>query len=88
MTRELYIEAKVCEFAKSHGWLVRKLAWVGREGAPDRFFARAGRVLMIEFKRLGQKPAPHQEREIARLRAEGVEVHVIDNIEDGKALFA
>jgi hypothetical protein len=88
VTKEIYIEEKVCEFAKWAGWLVRKLQRIGRLGAPDRFFARGGRIVLVEFKQLGLKPEPHQEREIARLMDAGVEVYVVDSIQTGKTIFA
>ena len=84
---ESYIEKKVCAHATKTGWLVRKLEWVGRHGAPDRFFAKGGRIVLIEFKRRGKKPTEHQSKEIDRLREVGVEVHVADNIEDGIAIL-
>lgn len=74
------IEDWACEQAEAAGWLVRKLQWTGRRGAPDRFFAKGGRVVLIEFKRPGGKPRPgRQKNEIDALRASGVEVHVADN---------
>jgi hypothetical protein len=76
---EAPIEDWACDEAEKAGWLVRKLKWVGRRSGCDRFFAKDGRVLLIEFKRPGGKPNPGQEREIARLQAAGVEVHVVDN---------
>lgn len=85
---ESHIERTVCEFAKSRGWMVRKVSYIGRRGAPDRwFFGPNAQLKIIEFKKEGKPPKPHQEREIARLRDLGFDVHVIDNITDGKALF-
>lgn len=72
-------EELACEMAEEAGWFVRKLQWVGRRNAPDRFFAKGGRVVLIEFKAPGEKPRPGQDREIDRLRAAGVEVYVCDN---------
>lgn len=65
--------------AEKAGWFVRKLKWVGRRNGPDRFFAKDGRVVLIEFKRVGQGARQGQAREIDRLRAAGVEVYVVDN---------
>lgn len=73
------IEEWACEKAENTGWLVRKLRWIGRTSACDRFFAKDGRVVLIEFKRPDKAPTPTQEREIQRLRDAGVEVHVVDN---------
>lgn len=73
------IEDWVCQKAEDAGWLVRKLRWVGRRSACDRFFAKDGRIVLIEFKRPGKEPNETQEREIARLKAAGVEAHVVDS---------
>lgn len=86
--REIGIEIEVVSYAESQGWMVRKVAYLGRRGAPDRwFFAPGGRLVMVEFKRPGEEPDLIQAREIARLIALGFEVHVIDDIESGKELF-
>jgi hypothetical protein len=81
------IERRVCDHAERTGWLVRKVAYIGRRGAPDRWFLRGGRLLLIEFKRPGCTPEPHQVREHARLMAAGFPVHVIDSIANGVALL-
>lgn len=78
--------------------IIRKLQWIGRRGAPDKFLARPfrrpcphcgtrGRVLLIEFKRKGMKPDGQQEREIERLIAAGVEVYVIDEYEHAERVL-
>ncbi|MFC3724473.1 VRR-NUC domain-containing protein [Neoaquamicrobium sediminum] len=85
---ESYIERKVCEYAKKLGWLVRKLQWVGRHGAPDRLFIRAGRVVFIEFKAPGKKPTEHQRLELERLREQGMEAYVVDDIDEGKFILS
>lgn len=86
---ESYIERKVVAAAEAAGFMQRKVVYMNRAGSPDRwFFGPGARLIIIEFKKEGEKPEPHQEREIARLRNLGFEVHVIDNVADGKALFA
>lgn len=88
MTRESAIERAVVSFAQEMGWRVRKVGYIGRRGAPDRwFFAPGPRLKIVEFKRPGERPDLLQQREIDRLREDGFDVHVIDNIEDGYALF-
>lgn len=82
------VEKPVIAYAQSRGFLYRKVGWIGRVGAPDRLFSRADTgPFFVEFKRPGKKPLPHQEREIDRMRAAGITVHVIDNVEAGRALF-
>lgn len=73
------IEKLVCDKAEEDGWLVRKLRWIGRRNGPDRFFAKDGRVVLIEFK-APLKTAKHgQATELEVLAAFGVEVHQCDN---------
>lgn len=84
---EANVEGPVCDFAEKNGWIVRKLAWVGRRGGPDRFFAKEGRVVLVEFKRPGGEPEPLQAREHRRLRKAGVDVRVVDSVEAGRAIF-
>lgn len=76
---EAAVEQPVVRRAELAGWFVRKVAWLGRIGAPDRVFIKAGRVVWIEFKRPGQKLRLAQELEHDRMRAAGAEVYVFDN---------
>lgn len=85
--RESVIEERVCKHAKTRGWLVRKVAYLGRRGAPDRWFFKDGQIVIVEFKRPGEPLAIHQSREKRRLEDKGITVHVIDNEQDGYALF-
>ena len=90
-TRENKIEAHLVERAERAGALVRKLAYIGRRGAPDRMVVwgtqrgeRVGfpcQIDFVELKAPGQRPDPHQEREHARLRSMGCNVFVLDSIE-------
>lgn len=85
---ESYIEKKACEHAEKRGFLVRKAKWIGRRGAPDRFFSRADTgPFFIEFKAPGETLDPHQVREIERMRGAGITVHVIDNLDDACELL-
>lgn len=85
---EAEIQKTVRAFAEARGWVSRKVVYQNRVGAPDVWFMKApARLIIVEFKRTGAKPSPHQELEIGRLRAMGFDVHVIDDIERGKDLF-
>lgn len=85
---EHVIETKAKKFARANGWrFVRKVRWIGRRAAPDDLFVKKGRHVWVEFKRPGEKPRPGQDREIARMRKAGMEVHVIDNLDDAYELF-
>lgn len=82
---EAFIEDETVAAAVANGWFARKLKWIGRDGAPDHFFAKEGRIVLVEFKRPGERPQPHQAREHRKLRQQGVETLVIDNLEEGLA---
>lgn len=80
--KEIDLERRCIEKAEQHGWLVRKMAYVGRRNAPDRWFFKAGRVVAVEFKRRGETPNPTQAKEHDALRGHGVNVRWIDNYEE------
>lgn len=81
---EKVIEKKVCEYAKSKEMLAYKFTSPNRAAVPDRLFITSeGKVFFIEFKRLGKKTTPAQEREISLLKEQKVEVYVVDNVEAG-----
>lgn len=82
-----HVQNPVSNHAKSKDWRVRRMRYLGRNGCPDSWFFKDGRLIVIEFKDLGEEPNVQQAREIRRLRDAGVEVHVIDNVEAGCALF-
>lgn len=92
-TPEGKIEDYLVAQCETHGALVRKLAYIGRRGAPDRLAvwpavqdpvdccARETPVDFVELKAPGKKPDEHQEREHKRLRDLGCNVFVIDSKE-------
>ena len=74
--REAPLEMTCCEIARRDGWFVRKVKWIGRVGAPDRMFARKGRVVFIEFKSPDAPDyRPTQAREMMEMRDAGMEVY-------------
>ena len=90
--RESDIENYLVERVRARGGEVRKLKWIGRNGAPDRVvmlppvslgqgIRLPGSVLWVELKAPGEKPKPHQEREHDRMRRMGQCVVVIDSME-------
>ena len=85
MTRpilEREVEAALVKRVKLLGGEIRKVQWIGRRGAPDRYVlfpAGSHRSnVWVELKAPGKKPDPHQEREHAVLRRAGEQVLVID----------
>lgn len=74
--------------AEKAGFLHRKVVYQGRRGAPDDwYFGAGGRLIIIEHKRPGKKPDPHQQREIGRLRAFGFDVRVVDTLDKARRVF-
>lgn len=77
--REVTVEEYLGDCVRAYGGEVRKVAWVGRRGAPDRRvmlpFVRA----WAELKRPGEKLARHQVREHKRMRALGEIVVTLDS---------
>ena len=85
--REDEIEDECVAIAEADGWLVRKMAYVGRRGCRDRDFYKDGVLLMVEFKAPGEKPRKDQAEEHKVLKANGFDVHVIDNVDDFRRLL-
>lgn len=82
------IEKRVCDYAKSLGILVYKFTSPSRRSVPDRVAVfPGGKVVWIEFKRLGMKPTAGQNVEIEKLRKQGAIVYVVDNVFDGKVII-
>ena len=70
------------------GGEVRKVAWIGRRGAPDRLVLLPGRpAIYVELKAPGKLPGQLQVREHARLRELGQYVVVIDSTTGVDALL-
>lgn len=89
--REGKVEAYFKQQVALVGGLTRKAKWLCRRGCPDQFwsFPRSpdGLILgtrsgLAEIKAPGEPLAAHQEREIKKLRAAGVEVVVLSSFED------
>lgn len=90
LPREAQIEQAIVKEAENAGWLVRKVQYLGRSGAPDRWFfhrKRQGCPVLIEFKRPGGPVRSSQKREIEKLKAAGIEVHIVDSIERAREVL-
>ena len=80
---ESQIEKTVCNKAEAAGFLVRKVQWVGRRGAPDRLFIRNGEHIWIEFKDGDKPPSALQLNNRKHMRLAGAEVHVVGTVKHG-----
>lgn len=74
------VEAYLTERVAQAGGETRKVTWLGRRHAPDRYVILNGGH-WVELKRPGEKPRPGQDREHRRMLKHGVKVHVIDTME-------
>lgn len=77
--RESTVESYFDKQVKASGGTTRKLKWINRRAAPDRFTVIFQTVWLVEVKRPGEKPTAAQLREHNRLRADGVNVAVVDS---------
>lgn len=85
---EKEIQKRVITYARSKRMLCYKMDATNAIGVPDYLLLTAGGdVAFVEFKQLGKKPTPMQEREHARLRANNVPVYVVDNVDDGRMII-
>lgn len=87
MMRERKIEKDAKKFAVKNGWYVRKFKTVNRRGVPDDIFIRAGVVMFIEFKKPGEPATEQQHLEHERIRAQGIQVHVVDSLQVAQMLL-
>jgi hypothetical protein len=78
--RESDIEEYLVHRVNAMGGIARKVKWIGRHGAPDRFVMLPGRTLWVELKAPGAKCHPSQLREHIRMRAFGQRVEVVDSL--------
>lgn len=85
--RESTIETKVTANAKTNGWLSYKWVSPSQRGVPDRMYFKNGSLVIVEFKAPGKLPTPYQQAIHRKLKAVGFIVHIIDDIEKGKALL-
>ena len=85
--REIEIERPACKFAESRGWFQFKIEKASKGAIPDRFLARKGRIILIEFKAPNKEPETQQFKRHKELRAHGVEVFVVDNLDDARRIL-
>lgn len=78
---ERNVEKRCTTRAKSAGYLAWKFTVLNVVGVPDRIFLGHGRVFFVEFKKLNKTARLKQRLVINKMRAHGVEVYVVDNVE-------
>lgn len=93
---ERTLETACLRHARGQGNESRKMNGLGFAAWPDRLFlpinmaapwTSPGHVLWVEFKREGEGPTPAQADRHDALRCSGQEVHVVDRLEQFKAIL-
>lgn len=87
MRLETQIEQRHRKDAVGSGWFVEKIERTSRSGFPDRFYAKDGRVVLLEWKRPGLQATAQQRLRHDQLRAAGVEVHVVHSVEEANQIL-
>lgn len=85
--RESGIEKYLVDCANRAGAEIRKVKWIGRRGAPDRYFMHRKVRCWIELKASGKGLEEHQAREILRMREMGEYVVVFNSLEQVNKFF-
>ena len=85
--RESAIEKAVTAHAKKNGWISFKWVSPSQRGVPDRLYFKSGELVIVEFKAPGKKPTPYQLAIHRQLASVDHFVHIIDDIDQGKALL-
>lgn len=84
--KESYVESYLVAQVKRRGGEIRKVRWIGRRNAPDRYVMLGERTAWVELKRPGEEATPAQQRELDRLTEAG-ELALCINDRDGVTLL-
>ena len=84
---EKSIEREGCDYAFRRGWREYKVTSPSSRGFPDRFYARHGVVILVEWKAPGEEATTQQAKRHRELREAGVTVYVIDNLDLAHEVF-
>lgn len=81
------IEKAGTDYAVRRGWFVVKIMACSIDSMPDRLHHRKGITLYIEYKKPGEPAKAKQLKRHRELRAQGIPVHVVDNLEDAYVIL-
>lgn len=76
------IEREAKKYARKRGWFVAKLMRCDINAMPDNIFHRRGHTIYIEFKKSMEPPTRQQLKRHREIRAHGIPVFVLDNLEE------
>lgn len=85
--KEEQVEAAIVTAAETSGWIVRKLKYSCRRGAPDRIMYKHGRVVFMEIKRPGGTLSGLQRKELRLMKERGLDAHVVDSFEQAAEIL-
>lgn len=75
------------EWAKMRGWFTFKVESPTMNGLPDRFYARRGVCIFIEWKKKGGPLRTQQKKRIKEMREHDITVYVLDDFEEFKRIM-
>lgn len=81
------LEQPAKAYAERRGWLYEKVVSQSRRGWPDRFLARRGQVVLVEWKKPGAEPTAQQLKRHRDLRAFGLDVRWYNDLDAFKRDF-
>ena len=86
--KEIDIESEYCKYAKKRKCLALKLIILNKKGFPDRTtLCPGGKILFIEFKKLGKKPSPPQIMVRKIIESFGFEYHICDKLGEAENIL-
>lgn len=86
---EARVETYLAKRVKEEGGHVRKLKWIGRNGAPDRLiWWTFPRIALVECKSADGDLEPSQQREIPRMIRDGWPVYVVSSRDEVDLMIA
>jgi len=84
---EKKVESKSSDMARANGWFTRKYKSPSQIGVQDRIFVKDGRVVFIEYKRVGKIPTDLQCDDASNLRTHGGEVWWTNTVRGTKEIL-
>ena len=84
---EADLERRHREIARANGWVAEKIVKTGRGGFPDRFYAKAGRVVLLEWKRPKGRTTKQQLLRHQELRDAGIEVRTVYSLAEAELVL-
>ena len=75
------------EWAQLRGWFTFKVESPTMNGLPDRFYGRRGVIVFVEWKKTDGTVRKQQVKRIKEMRAHGITVYILDNMDEFKRIM-